>query len=70
LIRSVTGFDIDQDALDTAQDNLLETDSEQMVDLLHCDILRLHENPRLTGFFDTVIMNPPFGTKYNEGIDV
>jgi len=42
------------------------------VDLINCDILKETsvENTRLKGFFDTVIMNPPFGTKNNEGIDV
>ena len=24
--------------------------------------------PRLSGAFDTVVMNPPFGTKHNRGI--
>lgn len=28
------------------------------------------KNTRWHGFFDTVVMNPPFGTKNNEGIDV
>jgi rRNA N6-adenosine-methyltransferase METTL5 len=25
---------------------------------------------RFKNYFDTVIMNPPFGTKNNEGVDV
>ena len=56
------------EALETAQDNVLECDQGAMVDLVHCDILAL--NPRMQGRFDTVVMNPPFGTKNNEGIDV
>ena len=37
--------------------------------MIHYDILG-DPNPHLEGHFDTVVMNPPFGTKNNEGVDV
>ena len=50
---------------------MLETETADLVDLVHCDILsETDSNPRLKEYFDTVVMNPPFGTKKNEGIDM
>ena len=50
---------------------MLETETADLVDLVHCDILsEIDSNPRLREYFDTVVMNPPFGTKKNEGIDM
>ena len=49
----------------------METETAHLIDLIQCDILReTSENSRWHDFFDTVVMNPPFGTKNNEGIDV
>ena len=74
------GFDVDEDALDSAWVNCkkLEIDS---IDFILSDIqtLRIHGgtklNPSAMTFqiisppdFDTVVMNPPFGTR-NAGID-
>lgn len=38
------------------------------VDCVQCDVL--HDLSRWRGAFDTVIMNPPFGTKHNSGMDI
>lgn len=60
------GFDIDQDALDTAANNCKEFDINN-VELVQSDITKV------SGFmcerkpFDTIVMNPPFGTKNNSG---
>ncbi|EIE18452.1 S-adenosyl-L-methionine-dependent methyltransferase [Coccomyxa subellipsoidea C-169] len=62
----VIGVDIDSDALDTAQGNLDSFEDLQM-DLLQCSIAELERQPRLTA--DTVIMNPPFGTR-RKGADL
>ena len=59
----VIGFDIDQDALDTCWVNLRKLDITN-IDLIHTSIPSL----QLTQKFDTVVMNPPFGTR-NAGID-
>ena len=37
------------------------------MDLLQCDIMKLEKQPRLQA--DTVIMNPPFGTR-RKGADL
>ena len=66
----MTGLDIDAEALETAQDNVLNCDCADRVDLILCDVLKASENPRFAGYFDTIVMNPPFGTKSNEGIDM
>lgn len=60
----VLGIDIDEDALDICYNNL--TDFEiSTVDMLRMDALALP--PSLCKCFDTVVMNPPFGTKHNKG---
>jgi len=63
----VTGFDVDPDALATFQQNLEEFEMEQ-VDLVMLDVARLGGEWR--GKVDTVVMNPPFGTKHNKGLDM
>nr|CAG4644241.1 EOG090X0BVL [Lepidurus arcticus] len=62
----VTAVDIDKDALEIAQQNCNEFDITS-IEFVQADV---------TGFlpfrttFDTVIMNPPFGTKMNPGLDL
>lgn len=59
------GFDIDDDALDIFRRNAEEFEISN-VDLIQCDMCRL-EPEAYAEKFDTVIMNPPFGTKHNQG---
>ncbi len=66
----VTGFDIDDDALGVCTDNMegFEIDN---YDLVRADVIR--EDTlfgKLAKQFDTVVMNPPFGTKHNRGADM
>ncbi|XP_057709113.1 rRNA N6-adenosine-methyltransferase METTL5 isoform X2 [Corythoichthys intestinalis] len=62
------GFDIDDDALDIFKRNVEEFELSN-VDLVQCDLcLLMAEDYRSS--FDTVIMNPPFGTKHNQGMDM
>jgi hypothetical protein len=63
---AVVGFDCDSDALGLAAANFTAFDARGAIDLVHVDVqtLRLGGN----GGFDTVLMNPPFGTR-NAGID-
>lgn len=72
----VVGFDIDPAALATAQENVENLEIETL-DLVLCDVAAKEETPEpaLGKFagrsqFDTVIMNPPFGTKKNAGMDM
>jgi predicted RNA methylase len=61
-------MDIDSDALQIAQENAEHFESSiQLIqgDVLNYPFHRVSER----GLVDTVIMNPPFGTKKNEGID-
>jgi predicted RNA methylase len=60
---SVLSLDVDQDALDCAWVNLKKMEIEN-VDLVMMDVQSLN----LKGRLDTVVMNPPFGTR-NTGID-
>lgn len=61
------GFDIDEDALEIFNRNVEEFELTN-VDMVQCDVCSLSN--RLSKSFDTVIMNPPFGTKNNKGIDM
>ncbi|XP_068975919.1 rRNA N6-adenosine-methyltransferase Mettl5 [Bombus flavifrons] len=63
----VTGFEIDPDALNILSRNC--DDLELFVETVQCDILQYLPG-RFEKFFDTVIMNPPFGTKHNAGTDM
>ncbi|KAI8979451.1 methyltransferase-like protein 5-like protein [Mycotypha africana] len=64
---SVAGFDIDPDAIKIALQNCNEFEVE--VDYVNVDLCTANLEG-LKGKIDTVIMNPPFGTKNNKGIDM
>merc|ERR1712168_814526 len=69
----VLGFDIDAAALEKATDNVAEFDLESEVSLTHCDVSKcggMLEYMKTRGCIDTVVMNPPFGTKNNKGMDL
>ena len=63
----VVGFDIDSDAVKVARSNCecLETN----VDFVLCDVTDTNFLLR-QGCVDTIVMNPPFGTKDKPGVDV
>jgi len=66
----VTGFDLDPDALQTAQQNIQAFEIDNC-DLILADVTKMDfRDSKLGGKFDTVVMNPPFGTKHNKGIDL
>uniref|UniRef100_A0A3B3BB99 Methyltransferase-like protein 5 n=1 Tax=Oryzias melastigma TaxID=30732 RepID=A0A3B3BB99_ORYME len=62
------GFDIDSDALDIFRRNADEFEISNL-DMIQCDLCCLNAEVYARKF-DTVIMNPPFGTKHNQGIDM
>lgn len=64
----VTSVEIDADALEVFQENIQEMEIEN-IDIVQCDFLS-ESYFRWENMFDTVIMNPPFGTKNNAGIDI
>jgi putative methylase len=53
--KHVTGVDIDTEALRLAQENAILANVQ--VDWKHTDIMKL------SGSYDTVLMNPPYGTR-------
>lgn len=59
------GFDIDDDALEIFRSNAEEFEISN-VDLVQSDLCSLQPEA-YAHKFDTVIMNPPFGTKHNQG---
>jgi len=65
---SVTGVDLDPEALVTARQNLEDFDIDN-VDLVNLDVRQVDRLLRPDSF-DVVIMNPPFGTKHNKGLDM
>jgi len=70
------GIDIDPDALQLCRQNVDSFDLNDSVDLLQMDVLSASARiehfscQQLVNRFDCVIMNPPFGTKNNKGIDM
>ena len=61
------GFDVDEDALVTCSQNATEFELDSNIDLIQCDLTSVLEEIWVKKF-DTVIMNPPFGTKRNKGL--
>lgn len=59
------GFDIDSDALDIFRRNADEFEISNL-DMIQCDLCCFNAEVYARKF-DTVIMNPPFGTKHNQG---
>ncbi|XP_050734066.1 rRNA N6-adenosine-methyltransferase METTL5-like [Eriocheir sinensis] len=67
---TVVGFDIDSDALEICKGNLEELEIAS-AELVQADVRALtSSHPRLIKHFDTVLLNPPFGTKRNQGADL
>lgn len=60
----VFGFDCDPDALQLCQTNIKEFELDSQIDLIQADLRRIRlpiDSKRILA--DTIIMNPPFGTK-------
>lgn len=67
LQRYSVGFDIDPDAIKIAQENSESFDVN--IDFVNTD-LSIATLDGFKGKLDTIIMNPPFGTKNNKGVDM
>ena len=61
------GFDVDGDALEIAARNCAEFEI-QTCELIQGDVEQIALCDRWRKTFDTIVMNPPFGTKNNRGI--
>lgn len=64
----VVAMDIDDSALQVLQENVEDMETSG-VDAVQCDFLN-SKVCRWENYFDSVLMNPPFGTKNNAGIDI
>lgn len=62
------GVDVDDEALSVCLANC-EKLAVTNVDLIQMDVVQLADF-RWSKIFDTVVMNPPFGTKKRKGIDM
>ena len=68
--NKAVGVDIDQRAIDIALENAKELKFlEEKITFIQCDVQQLDEMTLGGLHFDTVIMNPPFGTRDQVGID-
>lgn len=56
------GFDIDPSALALSVENAADRNLSNHCDFILCDVKNINKNVQLKAF-DTVIMNPPFGTR-------
>lgn len=65
--QHVLGVDLDDDALRIAQQNVGEYEEALPIDFLRCDVRQVALQGRLKA--DTVVMNPPFGTR-RQGADM
>ncbi|XP_042874525.1 rRNA N6-adenosine-methyltransferase METTL5-like [Penaeus japonicus] len=64
------GFDIESEALQICQENIEEMEVPS-IELIQTDVKILGGNQsKFHKFFDTVVLNPPFGTKHNHGSDM
>ena len=63
----VIGVDLDSDALEIARENIDEFEDHLPIDLVQSSVQALILQPRIQA--DTVIMNPPFGTR-TKGADM
>ena len=61
----VTGIDCDPDAVEIAQDNvkILHQDYQERIDLIQANIYTASDDLVPAGKVDTVVTNPPFGTR-------
>jgi predicted RNA methylase len=63
----VTGYEIDPDAIKVAQENIVRMEMTDEIEIVNADISQL--KLKIPKYYDTIIMNPPFGTR-KEGIDM
>ena len=63
-------FDIDEDAIDIAKQNMQNLNLENNIQLMVVDIHTLKDWPTLNKYFDMVVTNPPFGIRSEKGADV
>ena len=68
--ENVLLFDIDEEAMDIAKQNVENLELENYIQYMLIDVNTLTEWNTLNKYFDIVITNPPFGIRSQKGADV
>ena len=68
--QNVFLFDIDEEAIDIARQNVQNLDLDNNIQLMIVDINTLKDWQTLNKYFDMVVTNPPFGIRSEKGADV
>ena len=68
--KNVFLFDIDEEALDIAKNNIEKLELEDNIQIIQMDVNQLRNCNKLNKYFDLVITNPPFGIRSENGADV
>ncbi len=69
--KQVFSFDVDPAALASCKASMEELEDETCkIAVEQVDLTDASAMAKYKGMFDTVVMNPPFGTKGDEGIDM
>ena len=68
--KNVFLFDIDEEALDIAKNNIEKLELEDNIQIIQMDVNQLRNCNKLNKYFDLVITNPPFGIRSENGADI
>ena len=68
--KNVFLFDIDEEALDIAKNNIEKLELEDNIQIIQMDVNQLRQCNKLNKYFDLVITNPPFGIRSENGADI
>ena len=68
--KNVFLFDIDEEALDIAKNNIEKLELEDNIQIIQIDVNQLRNCNKLNKYFDLVITNPPFGIRSENGADI
>ena len=68
--KNVFLFDIDEEALEIAKNNVESFELNDNVQIIQTDVNQLRLCNKLNKYFDLIITNPPFGIRSENGADV
>ena len=68
--KNVFLFDIDEEALDIAKNNIEQLELEDNIQIIQMDVNQLRQCNKLNKYFNLVITNPPFGIRSENGADI
>ena len=68
--KNVFLFDIDEEALEIAKNNIEQLELEDNIQIIQMDVNQLKQCNKLNKYFDLVITNPPFGIRSENGADI